>query len=243
MFVRVRDAAGYPREGALEDGSIDLGDRLVDPSSVEWLPPCTPSKVICLARNVAAHAAEHDSIVPSRPEYFLKPPSSIAAHGSTVRVPSAIDEVEYEAELAAVIARQASNVDREAAMSVVDGLTCMNDLSNRADQRSELNWVRGKAFDGAAPLGPGLVDPDAVPPDATIELRVNGEARQHGSRDEYAFDLETVIADLTRYVTLERGDVIALGTTAGVGPLADGDRVAIEIEGIGTLRHDVVYDG
>lgn len=241
MDVRVLDPAGYEREGTLHDGTVYLGDGDWRPASVTFLPPASPTKIVCLARNVAAHAAEHDAEVPSRPSYFLKPPSALAAHRGTVVIPPAIDGVEYEAELAAVVGRQLTGVDEADAVAGLAGLTIMNDLSNRADQRRELNWVRGKAFDGAAPLGPGLVDPEAVPEDARIELRVNGEVRQRGSRADYAFALPTVLADLTRYVTLEPGDVVAMGTPAGVGPLDDGDEVAITIEGIGTLEHGVRY--
>ena len=241
MRVRYLDDGRQPRWGRYEDGHIVTGEGRIDATSVIWLPPAIPSKIICLARNVAAHAAERDAEVPERPEYFLKPPSALSAHGGTVRVPGPIESVDYEAELAAVIGEHARGVEVDNALDVVAGLTCMNDLSNRADQRRELNWVRGKAFDGSAPLGPGLVDPEHVPSDASITLSVNGERRQHGTRADYEFDLETVIVDVTRYLTLEPGDVIALGTTAGVGPLDDGDGVTIDIEGIGTLAHEVRY--
>lgn len=241
MQVRVRDPGGHPRVGTYDGDAVHLGGAAWRPGEVSWLPPAEPSKIVCLARNVAAHAHERDAEVPDRPAYFLKPPSSVVAHRGTAVVPAAIEAVEYEAELAAVVGRQLAGAGAEEAMDALAGLTVMNDLSNRADQRRELNWVRGKAFDAAAPLGPGLVEPSAVPPDADIELRVNGAVRQRGSRDEYRFDLPTVLEDLTRYVTLEPGDIVALGTPAGVGPLADGDEVAITIEGIGTLEHGVRY--
>src|SRR5699024_511056 len=122
---------------------------------------------------------------------------------------------------------------------VVRGFTCVDDISNRDDQRAEQNWVRGKAFDDAAPMGPLLASPDEVPDDATIELRVNGERRQHSSREEFIFSIPELVAEITTYMTLEPGDVISTGTPAGVGPLADGDQVAVEIEGIGTLSHSV----
>lgn len=243
MRIRAIDPAGAVRTGTFDGDIVTLGHGQYEPAELTWLPPSQPTKVICLARNTVDHADEHDATVPDRPEYFLKPPSAMAAHGGTVAIPPAIAGVEHEAELAAVIGATATDVPRADALDVVAGLTCFNDVSNRSDQRAELNWVRGKAFDGAAPIGPGLVPPDAVPPDATITLHVNGERRQHGSRDDYVFDLETVIADLTRYLTLEPGDVIALGTPSGVGPLEDGDHVSIDIEGIGTLEHDVTFLG
>lgn len=241
MHGRVLDPAGRIRAGVVTPSGIDVGDDVLDPETVTWLPPCEPTKIICLARNVAAHAAEHDAEVPDRPEYFLKPPSALAAHNGTIAIPEAIESVEYEAELAAVIGRPTRNVSPEEAMASVAGLTCMNDLSNRTDQRQEINWVRGKAFDGSAPIGPVLVDHEEVPADASIELRVDGEVHQRGSRDEYAFDLQTAIADCSRYLTLEPGDVIAMGTTAGVGPVPDGALIELEIDGIPALNHRVTY--
>lgn len=241
MRVRVLDRAGRVRDGIAEDGVVDVGDSTLSTDSVTWLPPCEPSKIVCLARNVAAHAAEHDAVVPDRPEYFLKPPTALAAHEGVVTIPEPIDSVEFEAELAAVIGAPTRDIPEDRVLDHVAGLTCMNDLSNRTDQRQEINWIRGKAFDGAAPLGPGIVDPASVPADATIELSVDGERQQVGNRDEYEFDLSTTIADLSQYMTLQSGDVVALGTTAGVGPIPDGATVEIDIEGIPTLRHQVEY--
>lgn len=241
MHVRVLDPSGQPRQGTMSDELVDVGSATYRRDEVIWLPPSDPTKIICLARNVAAHAAEHDTTVAERPEYFLKPPSSLVAHGGTVTVPSVIDEVEYEAELAAVIDTQARDVNQTDALEYVAGFTCLNDLSNRVDQRQELNWIRGKAFDGAAPIGPGIVPPESIPRDASIQLRIDGEVEQQGRRDEYEFDLESVIADISQYMTLEPGDVIALGTTAGVGPVPDGATVTLEVEGIPPLRHRVVY--
>lgn len=241
MHARVVDPAGRVRSGRVSDDGIDVGEAVYPLDEITWLPPAQPSKIVCLARNVAAHAAEHDADVPERPSYFLKPPSALAAHEGTVTIPAAIDAVEYEAELVAVIGHTARAVSESDALDHVAGLTCMNDLSNRADQRRELNWVRGKAFDGAAPLGPGLVDVEAVSDDASIELAIDGDVRQQGSRNEYEFDLATVIADCSRYLTLEPGDVIALGTTAGVGPVEDGATIEIRIDGIPPLRHAVSY--
>lgn len=241
MQVRVLDPGGHVRDGVVTGDVVDVGADTFHFDEVVWLPPAEPTKIVCLARNVAAHAAEHDAEVPDRPEYFLKPPSSLAAHGGTVRVPRVIDSIEYEAELAAVVDTQVRNVDEDEALDYVAGLTCLNDLSNRYDQRQELNWVRGKAFDGAAPVGPGIVPASSVPDDGTIELRIDGEVQQTGRRDEYEFDLPTTLADLSQYLTLEPGDIIALGTTAGVGQIPDGATVTVDIEGIPPLRHRVVY--
>jgi 2-keto-4-pentenoate hydratase/2-oxohepta-3-ene-1,7-dioic acid hydratase in catechol pathway len=125
------------------------------------------------------------------------------------------------------------------AMDVVAGYTCVVDVSNRDDQDREQNWVRGKAFDGAAPLGPVVATPEHVPDDASVELRLNGETRQSSTREYLIFPIPELIAEITTYMTLEPGDVIATGTPEGVGPLSDGDSVTVEIEGIGRLTHTV----
>ena len=138
-----------------------------------------------------------------------------------------------------MIDEQCRHVDAADAMDVVAGFTCMNDVSNRDDQRIERNWVRGKAFDNAAPLGPAIATPDEVPADAAVELRVNDETKQSSSRDQFIFGVPALIEEITTYMTLVPGDVISTGTPAGVGPLSGGDSVAVAVEGVGTLEHDV----
>ncbi|MFB6131434.1 MAG: fumarylacetoacetate hydrolase family protein, partial [Salinigranum sp.] len=147
--------------------------------------------------------------------------------------------VDHEAELGVVIGEQCRNVAEEDAESVVRGYTCLNDVSNRNDQMVEQNWVRGKAFDGSAPMGPVLASPDEVPDNPRIRLRVNGETRQDSAGDEFIFTVTEAIAEITSYLTLEPGDVVAMGTASGVGPLRDGDTVELDVEGVGTLRHYV----
>jgi 2-keto-4-pentenoate hydratase/2-oxohepta-3-ene-1,7-dioic acid hydratase in catechol pathway len=237
--VRFTDPAGAVRTGEwLGDGVAFAGDEYAL-DEVDLLPPCEPTKLVCIGRNYADHAAEMDNAVPDRPLLFLKPPNTLASHGSTVTLPAGKDRIDHEAELGVVVGSQARNVPADEAMDHVAGFTCVNDLSNRDDQRREQNWVRGKAFDGAAPIGPVLADPEDVPDDARVQARVNGETRQDGSRAQLMFTVPELVAEITTYMTLEPGDVISTGTPAGVGPLADGDHVEIEIDGVGTLEHDV----
>jgi len=237
--VRFRDPAGTVRHGEWTDGEIRYGDRSFDRDEVDVLPPCEPTKLVCVGRNYAKHADERGEEVPDRPLLFLKPPNTLSGHGDTVTLPAGKEQVEHEAELTVVIGEQARNVPAADAMDYVAGFTCANDVSNRDDQDREQNWVRGKAFDNAAPLGPVVATPDEVPDDAAVELRVNGETRQEGSREQFIFDIPELIEEITTYLTLEPGDVILTGTPAGVGPLEDGDRVEVEVEGVGTLEHDV----
>lgn len=250
--VRFRDPAGSVRTGewvdedgtpaetetAGESGQIRFADRIYSPDEVEILPPCEPTKIVCIGRNYAAHADERGEEVPDRPLLFLKGPNAIASHGSEVQL-LADKEQEYEAELAVVIGEQCRHVDESEAMDVVEGFTCMVDISNRTDQDVETNWVRGKAYDNAAPLGPVCASPEHLPADASIELFLNGEEQQSSTIEHLIFPIPELIAEITAYMTLEPGDVIATGTPEGVGPLADGDEVVVEVEGVGRLEHTV----
>jgi 2-keto-4-pentenoate hydratase/2-oxohepta-3-ene-1,7-dioic acid hydratase in catechol pathway len=251
--VRFRDPAGSVRVGEWVDadgdsadtttagngGQIRFGGETYDPEDVDVLAPCEPSKIVCIGLNYADHADERDSELPDRPLLFLKPPNAVASHGSDVTLPAGKERVDYEAEMGVVIGEQCRNVSESEAMDVVEGFTCMVDVSNRDDQDREQNWVRGKAFDNAAPLGPVLATPEHVPDDAAIELRLNGETKQSSSRETLIFSVPELIAEITTYMTLEPGDVIATGTPEGVGPLSDGDEVTVEIEGVGHLSHTV----
>jgi len=253
--VRFRDSAGNVRGGrwTTKDGEtvvtaasgpygrIAFGDETFDPDEVEILAPCEPTKLVCVGRNYADHAAERDEDVPDRPLLFLKTPNTVATHGSTVTIPANKEQIEYEAELGVVVGEQCRNVDETDAHDVIAGYTPVNDLSNRDDQSREQNWVRGKAFDGAAPIGPVIATPEHLNDDAHIESRVNGETKQSATIDQMIFSIPELIAEITAYMTLEPGDVIVTGTPEGVGPLEDGDEVEIEIEGVGTLRHSVRF--
>ena len=238
--VRFRDPNGATRAGEWhDDGTVSFAGDVYDRDAVAILPPCEPSKVVCVGRNYAAHADERDEDLPDRPLLFLKPPNAVAAHGDTVRLPAGKEQVEHECELAVVIGEQCRHVDAADAESVIRGYTCLLDVSNRDDQDRETNWVRGKAFDGAAPIGPVVTDPEHLPEDAAVETYVNGERRQHGTLDQLIFSIPDLIEEVTTYMTLEPGDVLSTGTPAGVAPLADGDEVRVSVEGVGDLVNPV----
>ena len=237
--ARFRDEAGSVREGEWTDDGIVAGGRTYDPNEVDVLPPVEPSKIVCIGLNYEDHAEETDSDIPERPLLFLKGPNTLSGHGDTVTLPPGKDRVDYEAELGVVIGEQCRNVAEEDVDDVIAGYTCVNDVSNRDDQRQEQNWIRGKAFDNAAPIGPVVADPEHLKDDARIELRQNGEVKQESTIDNLIYGIPRLVSEITEYLTLEEGDVIATGTTSGVGPLADGDTVEVEIEGVGTLEHYV----
>lgn len=233
--VRFRDTAGYVRTGEWTENGIDCAGTRFDPDDVDILSPVEPSKIVCVARNYR-DGIDDPAEIPDRPIIFLKSPNAAAAHGRDIPLPSREDVV-FEGEIGVVIGEQCRNVDESDAMDVVLGFTCGNDISNRSDE----NTVRRKAFDNAAPLGPVVASPDEVPADAAIEVRVNGEVKQSSSRDQFIFSVPSLIEHITTYQTLERGDVILTGSPPGMGPLADGDSVAIDVEGIGTLEHEVSF--
>jgi len=248
--VRFRDSDGDVRygewtgEGTIRPdpkraGRVTGPPDPVDADSVAVLPPCDPTKIVCVGRNYAAHAEERGEDVPDRPLLFLKPPNAVSGHGDDIDLLAGKERIEHEAELGVVIGERCRGVAAADAESVIAGYTCVNDVSNRDDQRVETNWVRGKAFDGAAPIGPVVAAPEVVPDDAVVRCRVNGEVRQEASRERFIFSVPELIEEITAYMTLEPGDVISTGTPAGVDRLEGGDTVEIEVEGVGTLRNHV----
>ncbi len=238
--ARFVDPSGSIRTGPWRDGTVSFGGRSWKADEVDILAPCQPTKIVCVGLNYRDHAAERDKPLPDRPHLFLKPPNTVAGHEDAIVLPEGKQRVDHEAELGVVIARQCRNVAASEAMEVVAGYTCINDVSNRDDQDIEQNWVRGKAFDGACPMGPVVATPDELAPDARIQARLDGEIVQDSSIEQLIFPVPELIEEITRYLTLEPGDVITTGTPSGVGPLSPGQTIEIEIEGIGTLRNHVV---
>ena len=202
------------------------------------LAPAEPTKIVCVGRNYLDHIKELGNLVgndlPKEPGIFLKGPNTLAAHDEEVEYPEWTQNFHFEGELALVIGRRARNLDAASAMEVVAGYTCALDLTARDLQKTDLQWFRAKAADRFCPLGPWL-ETDLDPRDVRVTTRVNGETRQDGRTSMMIFDVPTVLAYITRFVTLEPGDVVLTGTPEGVGALAPGDRVEVEVEGIGTL--------
>lgn len=205
------------------------------------LAPVTPSKIVCIGRNYHAHAAELGHSVPSRPLLFHKPSTSVIGPGDAILLPPDSRQVEHEAELAVVIGRAARHLRPEDAGGVVFGLTCLNDVTARDLQRADGQFARGKGFDTFCPVGP-WVETALDASDLAVRCWVGEELRQDGRTSAMVFDVATLIAAVSRVMTLRPGDVIATGTPAGVGPLVVGRQVAVEIEGIGRLSNPVLTD-
>ncbi len=225
--------AGTFFEDPLPTGDvIDLGDVLL-------LAPILPSKVVCVGKNYAAHAAEFDSDVPEEPLLFLKPSTAVIGPNDPIRLLPISRRIDYEGELAVVMGRLARNVRAEDASRYILGFTCANDVTLRSLQRPDDQWTRAKGFDGSCPLGP-WIDTDVDPTGVTLETRLNGEVVQRGTTEDMVFGVATLIEYITAFMTLLPGDVLLTGTPEGVGPIAAGDVVEVEVEGLGTLANPVV---
>jgi 2-keto-4-pentenoate hydratase/2-oxohepta-3-ene-1,7-dioic acid hydratase in catechol pathway len=216
-------------------------------ADVRLLSPILPSKVVCVGRNYADHAAEHGAEVPAEPLLFLKPSTSVIGPRDAIRLPSQSRQVEHEAELAVVIGPPgARRADRAAAERAIFGYTCANDVTARDLQRSDGQWTRAKGFDSFCPLGPWIATA-YDPADREVRCEVGRgeelEVRQLGRTKDMVFDPVALVSYVSHIMTLLPGDVILTGTPAGVGPLTDGDTVAVRIEGIGELANPVVAGG
>jgi 2-keto-4-pentenoate hydratase/2-oxohepta-3-ene-1,7-dioic acid hydratase in catechol pathway len=231
-FARIEGAVGHLLDKAPWLGGTDTGETLAVTSALAC--PVAPSKIVCIGRNYAAHAKEMGTDVPAEPLLFLKPPSALLEPGGTVLCPPESAKVEHEAELAVVIGKRAKNVAKADALSFVFGYACACDVTARDIQRKDVQFTRGKGFDTFCPIGP-FIETELDPSHVAIQCRVNGQTRQDGNTADMIFDVPTLIAYVSRMMTLEPGDVILTGTPEGVGPLVAGDSLEVAIEGLGVL--------
>jgi 2-keto-4-pentenoate hydratase/2-oxohepta-3-ene-1,7-dioic acid hydratase in catechol pathway len=255
----VRHIARYRLDGAVHHGRREAGGfaRLSGPpwldgretgdfdpdASLTLLPPVAPSKIVCVGLNYRAHIAESASVVagaapPEEPLLFLKPASAVIGSGQPILYPHGVTRLDPEAELGVVIGRRARAVGESEAMACVAGLTCFNDVSARNYQRQDGQWTRAKGFDTFAPVGPWVavgLSCDRL----EVTCRVNGVPRQHGNTADLLFPVPALIHFISRIMTLEPGDIIATGTPAGIAPVEVGDRIEIEVSGVGVLENRV----
>ena len=233
------------RWGELDGDTLHLTGGMGGPRTGEQVPldraallaPAEPSKIVCVGRNYLDHIRElgNDSgDLPAEPGIFLKGPNALAEPGGTVQRPDWTQNFHFEGELALVIGTQARHLTPDSALSHVAGYTCGLDLTARDLQKTDLQWFRAKAADRFCPLGPWL-ETELDPRDLRVQTRVNGETRQDGRTSQMIFPVVDILVYLTRFVTLEPGDVVLTGTPEGVGPLNSGDVVEVEVQGIGVL--------
>jgi acylpyruvate hydrolase len=224
--------------------------KLPLPSVKPALPIARPSKIICIGLNYALHAKEGGHPMPTYPSLFLRVPSSLIPAGAPVVRPKCSIQLDYECELTIVVGKGGRHIPEDKALEHVFGYTLFNDVSVRDYQRKTTQWTAGKNFDATGPLGPWVVTADALPPGASglrIQTRVNGETMQDSNTSDMIFSTAKTIAILSEIMTLEPGDVIATGTPSGVAHarkppawMKAGDRVEVELEGIGVLANPIL---
>jgi 2-keto-4-pentenoate hydratase/2-oxohepta-3-ene-1,7-dioic acid hydratase in catechol pathway len=214
-------------------------DLILEADSYKILSPCAPSKIVAVGKNYADHAAEMGTSVPSEPLIFLKPPTSIIASETEIRYPLQSHRVDYEGELALVIGDRTCNCTPEEAQTKIWGYTIANDVTARDLQQKDGQWTRAKGFDTFCPLGPWIVR--ELNPGARLQTFLNDNPNpvQSAGIDQMVFPPDVLVSYISQIMTLLPGDVILTGTPLGVGPLNKGDRVRIEIEGIGRLENTV----
>jgi len=242
---------GEPAYGIVEGEEVALIDphpftiyaptgRRVPVEGLRLLAPVIPSKIVAVGRNYADHAAELGNDVPTEPLLFLKPSTAVIGPGDPIRMPTDLsDEVSYEGEIALVIGVLLSRVTPEVAVKGILGVTCANDVTLRDVQRREKQWARAKGFDGSCPLGPTIATGLDLS-ELRVRTYVDDELRQDGSSRDMVFDIPRIVSEISQAMTLLPGDVILTGSPAGVAELRPGQRVRVEIEGVGALENPVV---
>jgi acylpyruvate hydrolase len=251
-----RDLVGLIRAGAPAFAAAAQAARTARPAArhalvgLRFLPPIpNPGKIICLGLTYVDHAKEGGHAKPEYPSFFMRGATSLVAHGSAILRPRASIQLDYEAELVAVVGRTARHVVKERAFDYIAGYSCFNDGSVRDYQRKTSQWTIGKNFDRTGGFGPWFVTADALPPGAaglTIESRLNGEVMQHANTRDMIVPVAETVALLTECLTLEPGDLLVMGTPGGVGHarkppvwMKAGDTIEIEIEKIGVLSNPI----
>jgi 2-keto-4-pentenoate hydratase/2-oxohepta-3-ene-1,7-dioic acid hydratase in catechol pathway len=237
--------------------AADVAARKAPASAVQAMASVTmlplipnPGKIVCMGLNYADHAKEGGNARPEYPSFFLRGNSSMVGHNQAIVRPKASTQLDYEAELAVIIGKQARHLTAENALDCIAGYSCFNDGSIRNYQRKSSQWTIGKNFDGTGPFGPCLVTPDELPPGAAglrIQSRLNGKVMQDANTDVFLWNVVEALRIITECMTLEPGDVIITGTPAGVGYartppvwMAPGDICEIEVEGVGILSNPIV---
>ena len=205
------------------------------------MTPLRPSKIIGIGRNYVAHAQELGNPMPVVPIIFFKPPTALIGDGDVIRLPGVSQRVEFEAEIGVVIGSRARNLSPAEAVRAIAGYTCVNDVTCRDLQKEDGQWGRAKGFDTFCPVGPRLAQGLAWR-DLEIICRLNGEERQRARATDMHFPIPDLVSFLSGVMTLEPGDLIATGTPAGTAPMKDGDRVEVEIPGVGVLTNPVKGD-
>lgn len=219
--------------------SLEYDGEKLSLSQCRLLAPCEPTKIVCVGKNYSEHAREMGSEPPGFPVLFIKGLNTLNRPEGAVHAPDFVERLDYEGELAVVIKRRAKNIKAKSFADFVLGYTCLNDVTARDVQQHDGQWTRGKSMDGFCPVGPWVTD-EVEPEGLELTTRLNGKIVQRGNTAEFITAVPQLLEFITASMTLEPGDVVATGTPAGIGPMIPGDQVEVSIEGIGTLKNEVI---
>ena len=248
-IVRVHDK-GKPQWGVIKNEAVCLleempfkkikySGRMIALKKARLIAPVIPSKIIMVGLNYKDHAKELGMRIPREPVIFLKPPTSIAGPGQEIIYPEMVKRLDYEAELALVIKKEACNIKENKVREYILGYTCCNDITARDIQKKDGQWTRAKSFNTFCPLGPHI-ETDIDLEDIVVRSYLNGKLKQNSSISNFIFPINYLVSFISRIMTLLPGDVISTGTPKGVGKMKTGDIIEIEISGIGRLKNQVV---
>jgi len=229
----IQKIKGDPFEGLYEEGAM------LSLSDIELLPPSIPSKIVAIGLNYRDHAEEVKLKLPEEPLIFLKPSTAVVGPNNAIVIPPMSKRVDYEGELGVIIGKKAKNVEVAQAWEYIAGYTCFNDVTARDLQYRDKQWTRAKSFDTFAPIGPYLVK-GIDPSNLSLKTELNGKIVQSTTTAQLIFTVDRLLSFISHVMTLLPGDVIATGTTSGIGPMQPGDQVTVTIEGIGSLTNPVV---
>ncbi|HEX8249357.1 MAG TPA: fumarylacetoacetate hydrolase family protein [Pyrinomonadaceae bacterium] len=242
LYGALHNGRVFPFPDTKEFGDVTETLKLMesfDLSEIKLLPPATPSKIVCVGRNYAEHAAELGNEVPKEPLLFLKAPSALITEGEAIIIPEQSNQVEHEGELAVVIGRECRKLSEpDNPFDYVFGYTCLNDVTARDLQRKDVQFTRAKSFDTFCPIG-AFIETELKVSDLRVVTKVNGSIKQDGRTAQMVFPVDFLIRYISNMMTLNAGDIIATGTPSGVSKLNKGDVCEVEIEGVGSLRNPV----
>ena len=229
----------FPDNNIPKSFNFSNSGKRIEAASVRLLSPVTPTKIVCVGRNYAEHAAELGNEVPKAPLLFLKAPSAIVTDGDNIIIPEQSEQVEHEGELGVIIKKECRKLtESDDPFDYILGYVCLNDVTARDIQRADVQFTRGKSFDTFCPVG-AFIETELKVSDIRVQTRVNGIIKQDGRTSQMVFPVDFLIRYISNQMTLHPGDLIATGTPSGVSKLNDGDVCEVEIEGIGLLRNPV----
>ncbi|MFA5271016.1 MAG: fumarylacetoacetate hydrolase family protein [Candidatus Omnitrophota bacterium] len=218
--------------------SVKRTSQRIELNRIRFLPPADCAKIVLAGLNYKDHAKELKMSRPQNPIIFLKPTTTLIAHNEAIIYPAGVNRLDYEAELAIVIKKEAKNIKPKDVSKYILGYTCLNDVTARDLQKSDGQWTRSKSFDTFCPLGP-WIETSIDPQDTAIRLWLNGILKQNSTTKEFIFNIDYLVSFISNVMTLSPGDVVSTGTPFGVGPMKKGDIVEVEVEGVGKLSNYV----